>query len=318
MQTKMLLSENTFGLRMSPCNLCPRECGALRCEGSAGACGVDDRLLVARAALHFWEEPPISGEDGSGTVFFTGCPLRCVYCQNNELAEGRIGWEISVGRLAGICCELQEQGALNVNFVTPTQFSLQIRDAVTEARDQGLHLPIVWNTSGYERAEVVAALAGTVDVYLTDFKYAESALAQRYSHAPDYPEVALRAIEAMIESTGEPRYDEYRGQRRMTRGVIVRHLLLPSALENSLSAVETLVHRFGDAVEYSIMNQYTPVMSASALERFPELSVPASNSEYEALLDFADELGLTDYFWQEGPAAEESFIPSWNGEGVTR
>lgn len=303
-------------LTTSPCNLCPRMCGARRDGGQAGACGADDRLLVARAALHFWEEPPVSGESGSGTVFFTGCPLRCVYCQNAELAEGRAGWAVSTHRLAEMCMELQRQGALNVNFVTPTHYTLDIREAVARARGLGLRLPVVWNTSGYERVHTVRELSGTVDVYLTDFKYADANLAQRYSHAADYPEVALAALEEMVKEAGEPRFDEYHGQRRMVGGVIVRHLLLPGALENSLESIELLYRRFGSSVAYSIMNQYTPVIAGRMLERFPELGTTASADDYEALLDFADSLGLADYFWQEGPAAEESFIPAWNGEGV--
>ena len=303
-------------LSLDPCNLCPRLCGARRKASGMGLCGADSRLLVARASPHYWEEPPISGETGSGTVFFSGCPLRCVYCQNADLAMSRTGWEVSVERLGDICLELQEQGVLNVNFVTPTHYSLHIREAVAQARARGLRLPVVWNTSGYERVEVVEALADTVDVYLTDFKYADAALARRYSKAPDYPQVALDALDAMLATVGEPRYDEYRGQRRLVRGVVVRHLLLPGALENSLRTVETLVRRFGDAVEYSLMNQYTPVMSATQLARFPELAQPASARDYEALLDFADNLGLSDYYWQDGTAAQESFIPNWTGEGV--
>jgi len=273
-------------------------------------------MLIARAALHFWEEPPLSGESGSGAVFFTNCPLRCAYCQNSPLATGQVGWETGVPRLADICCELQAQGALNVNFVTPTHYSLGIQEAVKQARKQGLHLPIVWNTSGYERVEVIEALADTVNVYLADFKYADAELAQRYSHAPDYPAVALAAIDKMVEAVGEPRYDDYRGQRRMVGGVIVRHLLLPGAVENSLRAVETLVRRFGDSVEYSLMNQYTPVLPAKARLHYPELDASVSTADYETVLDHADSLGLEDYFWQDGPADKESFIPRWTGEGV--
>ena len=272
-------------------------------------------MLVARAALHFWEEPPLSGSAGSGTVFFSHCPLRCVYCQNAEIAAGRAGVAVDVGRLAGICLELQAQGALNVNFVTPTHYSPGIRDAVRIARGEGLSLPVVWNTSGYERVPVVRELAGTVDVWLADFKYADAALAKRYSHAGDYPQVALDAIEAMLDVTGAPAFDEVDGQVRMTRGVIVRHLVLPGAAGQSKRALELLFSRFGDAVLYSIMNQYTPVMPASALERFPELGCRVPDGEYEDVLDFADSLGMGDYFWQQGAAASESFVPTWDFAG---
>lgn len=309
-------------LCISPCNLCPRLCGAHRDEGQRGACGATSAVFVARAALHFWEEPPLSGVSGSGAVFFSGCPLRCTYCQNSAITSGEVGREVDTSRLAKICLELEGQGALNVNFVTPTHHSLQIRDAVALARKSGLTLPIVWNTSGYERVETVRALKGTVDVYLDDFKYADSELAWRYSHARDYPEVALRALEAMVEQVGEPCYDEFiapsgegaaiEPQRRLTRGVVVRHLVLPGALDASKRALAALYRRFGSSVLYSIMNQYTPVLPDSMLESFPELGARVGDDEYDELLDYADDLGIEDYFWQDGPAAEESFIPDWN------
>ena len=303
-------------LRTSPCNLCPRLCGARRAEGRRGACGATDEVLVARAALHFWEEPPLSGESGSGTVFFVHCPLRCVYCQNADIAAGRAGKRVSVRRLAEIFLELEGRGALNINCVTPTHYSLQIRDAVALARRDGLGLPIVWNTSGYERVSVIDALADTVDVYLADFKYAEGNLADRYSHAPDYTEVALDAIDAMLETAGSPRFDEADGQLRLVGGVIVRHLVLPGSLDQSKRALDMLWDRFGDSVLYSIMNQYTPVMSPQSLRRFPELAERVPDADYEQLLDHADALGMEDYFWQQGPAAEESFIPNWDCTGV--
>ena len=290
-------------------------CGALRGEGQRGACGAEAGLTVARAALHFWEEPPLSGTAGSGAVFFSHCPLRCVYCQNADIAAGKAGIEIDEDRLADICLELQAQGALNVNFVTPTHYSLAIMLAVAAARERGLFVPVVWNTSGYERVETVRALADTADVWLADFKYADEWLAQRYSHAPDYPEVALAAIGEMA-ALGAPAFDEVDGQPRMTKGVIVRHLVLPGALDQSKRALEMLFDRFGNDVMYSIMNQYTPVMAPSALERFPELGSRVPDEEYDQLLDFADSLGIEDYFWQEGPAAQESFIPEWDGTGV--
>ena len=273
-------------------------------------------MLVARAALHFWEEPPLSGESGSGAVFFAYCPLRCVYCQNGAIAKGQAGIAVDVERLAQICLELEAQGALNVNLVTPTHYAPEIARAVLRARDRGLAVPIVWNTSGYERAETVRALDGIVDVYLADFKYADARLAKRYSNAPDYADVALRAIETMVECAGLPTFDEVADGRRMTGGVLVRHLLLPGSIDSSKRALDLLYNRFGDEVLYSIMNQYTPVMDSSAYERFPELERKVPDSDYEQLLDYADSLGIEDYFWQIGPAAEESFIPSWDGEGV--
>ena len=310
------MHDDSDSLRINPCNLCPRLCGARRAQGEIGVCGAGIQLRVARAALHFWEEPPLSGEAGSGAVFLVGCPLRCVYCQNHELASAQVGWEIDINRLVDAFMKLQENRALNINLVTPTQYTIQLREAIALARKQGLHVPIVWNTSGYERVEVIQALEGTVDVYLDDFKYADSALAKRYSKAPDYPQVALEALEAMVQTVGPPRYDTYQGQQRMTGGVIVRHLVLPGAIENSKRVLRMLWDRFGESVSYSIMNQYTPVMERTAFARFPELASTVSQSDYEDVLDFADSLGLTDYFWQEGPAVGESFIPIWDGEGI--
>jgi putative pyruvate formate lyase activating enzyme len=313
-------------LQASPCNLCPRLCGADRVHGKRGVCGADDTLPVARAALHFWEEPPLSGESGSGAVFFANCPLHCVYCQNAVIAEGHHGIDVSVDRLAEIFLELQDQGALNINCVTPTHYMLHIRQAVAIARRRGLELPIVWNTSSYERVRAIDALADTVDIYLADFKYASAEPASDYSRAADYPEVALRAIDAMVRTVGQPQFDEYRGQARMTRGVVIRHLLLPGGLDDSKRAVCMLHERYGSDVLVSLMNQYTPVLASAAesgeeharrtLERFPHLAMPVPDSEYEQLLDYADSLGMEDYFWQEGPAALESFVPEWDGRGV--
>ena len=303
-------------LTISPCNLCPRLCGARRSEGKRGICGADDGIVLARAALHFWEEPVLSGERGSGALFFAHCSLACVYCQNAPLSHGQAGMRVSEQRLSDICLELQNQGALNINCVTPTHYTLQIIAAICTARENGLDIPVVWNTSGYERAEAVRALDGTADIFLDDFKYADADLAARYSHASDYPDVALSALDAMLEQTGTPVYDQVDGQARMVRGVIVRHLLLPGALEASKQALHLLFSRYGNDVRYSIMNQYTPVSFGDNMTRFPELAQCVSNEEYEELLDCADSLGIDDYFWQEGPAAVESFIPAWDNTGV--
>ena len=313
-------------LRFSPCNLCPRLCAADRAAGRRGVCGADDTICVARAALHYWEEPPLSGESGSGTVFFANCPLHCVYCQNATIAEGEFGIDVTIDRLADIFLELQAQGALNINCVTPTHYALQIREAVRVSRGRGLALPVAWNTSGYERFQAINALKDTVDIYLTDFKYASGQVAQAYSHAADYPEVAVRALDAMVETIGAPKFDEYRDQARMTRGVVVRHLLLPGGLEDSKRVLRLLHERYGDDVLVSVMNQYTPVLASRVedgdaraqriLVRYPRLGETVPNEEYERLLDYADSIGMEDYFWQEGPAAKESFIPVWDGSGV--
>lgn len=317
-----------FEESLACCRLCPRACGIDRAAGERGVCGAQGELVVARAALHMWEEPPISGSRGSGTVFFSNCPLRCVYCQNQVIADGRAGVPVTVDDVADMCLDLQQQGALNVNFVTPTHYSPHIRAAVARARARGLALPVVWNTSGYETVQAVRDNVGTVDVYLTDFKYCSSGLARRYSAAPDYPEVALAALEEMVRCVGAPDGDEVDGQPRLTRGVVVRHLMLPGALENSKRVVRTIWERFGNDVLLSLMNQYTPVLADAAqagdawaqrqLQRCPELGGRVSDGEYEELLDYADSLGIEDYFWQQGGAAKDSFIPAFDLTGVPR
>ncbi|MEE0146289.1 MAG: 4Fe-4S cluster-binding domain-containing protein [Senegalimassilia anaerobia] len=317
-----------FEESLACCQLCPRACGVDRAAGERGACGAQGELVVARAALHMWEEPPISGSRGSGTVFFSNCPLRCVYCQNQVIADGRAGVPVTVDDVADMCLDLQQQGALNVNFVTPTHYSPHIRAAVARARARGLALPVVWNTSGYETVQAVRDNVGTVDVYLTDFKYCSSSLARRYSAAPDYPEVAMAALEEMVRCVGAPEGDEVDGQPRLTRGVVVRHLMLPGALEDSKRVVRTIWERFGNDVLLSLMNQYTPVLADAAqagdawaqrqLQRCPELGGRVSDGEYEELLDYADSLGIEDYFWQQGGAAKDSFIPAFDLTGVPR
>lgn len=277
-------------------------------------------MRLARAALHYWEEPPISGESGSGTVFFSGCPLQCVYCQNKEIAQGRVGKEISLERLAEIFLELQDKGALNINLVTPTHFAPQIREALDMARaldSQGrtLTLPIVYNTSGYETVEAIGALEGYVDVFLTDFKYANADIALRYSKAADYPEVASRALDSMFELVGPASYDVHQGQERMTKGVVVRHLLLPGHLDESKAVMQLIAEKpYRDDIVVSIMNQFTP--SEELVARCPELARHVREDEYDELVDYALDLGIEHSFMQESGTAEESFIPAFDYEGV--
>ena len=315
-----------FERELASCRLCPRACCVNRAAGERGVCGASGELVVARAALHMWEEPPISGVRGSGTIFFSNCPLRCVYCQNQVIAAGEAGVAVTVDRVADMCLDLQGQGALNINFVTPTHYAPHAREAVRRARERGLVLPVVWNTSGYETVQAVRDNVGAVDVYLTDFKYMSSDLAKRYSAAPDYPQVALAALDEMVRCAGQPEGDEVDGMPRLTRGVVVRHLMLPGALEDSKRVVRTVWQRYGTSVLLSLMNQYTPVLADAAaqgnpwanrqLERCPELAQRVSDAEYEELLDYADSLGIEDYFWQQGGAAKESFIPAFDLTGV--
>jgi putative pyruvate formate lyase activating enzyme len=291
------------------CTLCPRRCGANRAAGQHGLCGADDTLQVARAALHFWEEPPISGTKGSGTVFFSNCPLHCVYCQNEPISSGCAGKAIGIERLAEIFLELQAQGAHNINLVTPTHYVSQIIAALDTARAAGLTLPIVYNTSGYETVETIERLAGSIDIYLTDFKYASPALAARYSHAPDYPSVALKALQAMVDQVGEYSEDE----PLLKTGVILRHLLLPGQLEDSKEVIRRAYAAVGNKVCYSLMSQYTPLVGVT----LPlELQQTVVEQDYDELIDYALDLGIIHSFMQEGGAAKESFIPAFDLTGV--
>ena len=296
---------------MPLCTLCPRSCGADRAAGQKGYCGVGGtKIKAARAALHMWEEPCISGSQGSGTVFFSGCPLRCVYCQNRDIARAGAGKEITVERLSEIFLELQEKGAANINLVTPTHYTPQIVKAVAEARDGGLTLPIVYNCGGYEKPETLRTLEWIVDIYLTDFKYMDAEAARRYSHAPDYPEIAKEALGEMVRQQPEPVFDE---KGMMKKGVIVRHLLLPGHLKNAEAVVKYVYETYGNRVYLSLMNQYTPL---PGMEKWPEINRKVTRREYDRLLDYAVELGVENGFIQEGRTAEESFIPAFDCEGI--
>ena len=292
------------------CELCPRLCGVSRAAGERGICGADDRLVVARAALHHWEEPPISGFGGSGTVFFSNCSLHCVYCQNESISSGRAGKPVSVARLAEMFLELEDQGAHNINLVTPTHYSPQITAAVQRARAAGLQVPIVYNTSGYETVEAIRQLDGIVDIYLTDFKYASPELAARYSGAPDYPEVAIAALSEMVEQAGEYRVDQ---NAIACGGVIVRHLMLPGQLEDSKAVVAQIFNLAGNRLCYSLMNQYTPMPKCG---QHPEINTTVTEDEYSRLIEFVLDSGVTNSFMQEGGTATESFIPPFDLTGV--
>lgn len=292
------------------CMLCPRNCGVDRTGGRRGVCGAGEHVKAARAALHFWEEPCISGDRGSGTVFFSYCGLQCVYCQNRAISRGKAGKEISAERLAEIFLELQHKGAHNINLVTPTHYIPQIAAAVEQAKKQGLLLPIVYNTSGYEKAESIALLRGVIDIYLTDFKYMDEGLSGRYSGAPDYAKWAKKALKEMAEQAGEAVFD---GDGMMQKGVIVRHLLLPGCLSDSKNVVRYLFETYGNRIFYSLMNQYTPIDGSDS---YPELRRRVMDEEYEALIDFAVDLGVENGFMQQGGTAEESFIPPFDNEGI--
>ena len=293
------------------CRLCPRECNADRANGEKGYCGEGSTLRVARAALHMWEEPCISGETGSGTVFFTGCPLRCVFCQNSTIADGSVGKIISTERLAQIFLELQEKGACNINLVTATHFIPQIIPALSLAKADGLSIPVVYNCGGYEKVETLRLLNGLVDIYLPDLKYFSSKLSMRYSNAPDYFEKASAAIAEMVRQTGTPIFDEATGL--MKRGVIVRHLLLPKRLADSKKIVSYLYQTYKNDIYVSIMSQYTPM---GTFPDMPELNRRVFHKEYNALIDYCLELGIENGFMQESEVASESFIPPFDLEDV--
>ncbi len=286
------------------CTLCPRRCGADRAV-ETGFCGAGRELKIARAALHFWEEPPISGTRGSGTVFFSHCPLQCVYCQNRAISACGNGLSVSDDRLVEIFFELAAKGAHNINLVSPTQYADRIADAIRAAKARGFVLPFVWNTSGYESVETLRSLDGLVDIYLTDFKYASSALAARYSHAADYPVVAGAALVEMLRQ--QPKC-VYNGEL-MTRGVIVRHLVLPSHTEDSKDVLDIL-SAYKPCL--SLMRQYTPQSGCP----YAELARPITDAEYETVVGYALLCGLNKLFLQDGESVSESFIPAFDYEGV--
>ena len=291
------------------CNLCPRNCNTDR-DTSVGYCKMTNTVKISRAALHHWEEPCISAENGSGTVFFSGCNMGCVYCQNQDISHGGFGKEISVERLAQIFVELQNKNAHNINLVTPTHYTPQIIKAVEIARKSGLYLPVVYNTSGYEKAENIESLNGTVDIYLPDFKYFSADTAQKYSFCADYPQRAKEAISAMVKQTGPCVFDD---DGVIQKGTVVRVLVLPGLAEEAKSIIEYLYSTYGDDIFISIMSQYTPCTN---LEKYPEINRKLTQQEYDDVVDFAVELGLENGFVQEGEAASESFIPPFNLEGV--
>lgn len=303
---------NQMWRTLSECTLCPRECRVDRNAGKIGYCGQTARLTAARAALHFWEEPCLSGTNGSGAVFFSGCNLRCVYCQNHEIAHGQAGREITTKRLSDIFLELQEKQAHNINLVTPTHFIPQIITALDSAKRRGLFLPVVYNTSAYEKPEILRSLEGLVDIYLPDFKYFDAALSERYSHAPDYFEVASRAVAEMVRQTGAPAFTDGEDSL-MTRGVIVRHLLLPGCEKDSRRVLRYLHDTYRNDIYISIMNQYTPLAQVSSI---PSLNRRISEEEYERILDYAIRIGIENGFIQEGETASESFIPAFDCEGI--
>lgn len=297
--------------RLRECRICPRECGVNR-EENAGFCGAGGEIRAARAALHFWEEPCISGKRGSGTIFFSGCNLGCVYCQNEKISLDNFGTEISIERLSDIFLELYDKGAHNINLVTPTPYALHIIKAIDKVKDR-VKIPFIYNTGGYERQETLRALDGYIDIFLTDVKYYSSELSKRYSGAKDYFEIAVAAAEEMIKMVGKPEFDD---ENMLKRGVIIRHLVLPSHRKDSIEVLRELTKRIshGDFV-LSLMSQYTPT---GKLEEFLELRRKVTTFEYDSVVGEAIRLGITNGYMQDRRGASEKFIPIFNLEGIVQ
>lgn len=292
------------------CTLCARNCRVNRASGAVGFCGMSDEIKIARAALHMWEEPPISGTRGSGTVFFSGCSLKCVYCQNKEISRGESGIPVSLERLSEIYIELMQKGAHNINLVTPTHYVPSVIESVALAKEAGLTLPVVYNTGAYENKETVKALSDTVDIFLPDLKYYRGESAKKYSCAENLPAVARAAIDEMVKMRGKPRLD---GEGIMQSGVIVRLLLLPSHLAEAKLNLKYLYESYGDDIYVSLMSQYTPIGN------LPQpLNRRVTAAEYRELVEYAQDLGVKNAFVQERGSATESFIPPFDNTGVLK
>ena len=295
------------------CRLCPRQCGTDR-NKKTGYCNEKSELHVSRAALHMWEEPCISGNKGSGTVFFSGCNMGCVFCQNRKISRGEAGKTIPDERLVEIFFELKQQGANNINLVTGDIYIPTLVKAIDKAKEQGIDIPFLFNTSSYINEESVKALEGLIDIYLPDFKYIRDEDAIRYSRAMGYVETAKAAVEEMVRQQPKCQFfEDEHGQYLMKKGVIVRHLLMPGMLIQAKMIVKYLYEKYGDRIYISLMNQYTP---NGELQGYPEIDRKVTKREYRSLIEYADRLGVRNGYIQEGETADESFIPEFDCSGV--
>lgn len=292
--------------QMQACAICPRECGVNRYE-SQGFCGAGAELKVNLAAVHHGEEPPLSGTNGSGTIFFSWCNLHCVFCQNDKISNLGWGEEVSSLDLANLMLSLQEQGAHNINLVTPTHFTPQIVSAIEQAKTLGLNLPVVWNSSAYESVETLQSLAGLVDIYLPDLKYAHGVHAKKYSHAQDYPDVAIKAIKEMHSQVGALRTDEHGIAKK---GLIVRLLVLPGALSGTQKSLYRIAEEIGTDVTLSLMGQYYPAGDA---HQYPELGRGILEPEYQAVVNTVQELNFDSVFVQE-LSCSDTWTPKFRKE----
>lgn len=290
---------------LNKCKLCPRECNVNRLNGELGFCKSSNKIIISRAALHLWEEPCISGTKGSGTVFFSNCNLNCVFCQNHCISQEGLGIEISIENLSNVFLELQQNGANNINLVTPTHYVPQIIESLILAKSKGLSLPILYNSNGYDSLDTINALDGYIDVYLPDLKYFHSKYSLRYSKSKDYFEKASIAIKEMYKQVGTIKFDQ---NGMVKKGVIIRHLMLPGLLFDSKKIIDYIYKYFKDDVYISIMNQYTPMFKASDYE---EINRPLNSSHYDALINYALDLGITNAFIQDPGSDSKEFIPDF-------
>jgi putative pyruvate formate lyase activating enzyme len=291
------------------CKICPRQCGSNRYYGR-GVCGANAEILAAKAFLHQWEEPCINGSLGSGAIFFSGCNMNCVFCQNYKISQKGFGKEITVERLTEIMLELQEQGAQNINLVSPTPYVLHVIDAVKEAKAAGLSIPVIYNTNGYELEETIAALNGTVDIYLPDIKYFNDAYAIKYSNATNYFDYATKAVLAMIEQVGYPIFDD---NGIMRKGVLIRHLILPDLLDDSKKILKWIKESIGDEAYVSLMCQYTPMFNAT---KYEEINRKLEDWEYDLVIDYFFKIGLENGFVQESSSADSDYVPDFDLSGI--
>lgn len=295
---------------LESCKLCPKNCSVNRLNGKIGFCKCRDLIDVARVSLHMWEEPCITGTNGSGTVFFSGCNLNCVFCQNHEISQEGIGKSITIRRLSEIFLEEQERGAHNINLVSPTHFVPQIIESIKIARKNGLKLPIAYNSNGYENVSTIKELSGYIDIYMPDLKYMNDKYAIKYSHAKDYFKFASKAIDEMVKQNPKPVFDN---NGLMTKGVIIRHLMLPGLLFDSKKIIDYIYNKYGDNVYISIMNQYTPMFKS---KDYPEINKPLNPKHYDSLINHCINLGIKNAFIQEEGTVKESFVPHFDLRGV--
>ena len=296
--------KNEENLSYRSCVLCGRECKVNRVEGQKGFCKAGTSMYIGRAAAHFWEEPCLSGTEGSGTIFFSSCGLSCVYCQNQKLSRKESGKKLSVEELVEVFYRLEEEGCHNINFVTAEHYSKSVREAMLLARAKGFSLPFVWNSSGYQRAAILKEFEGLIDIYLIDFKYWEEGIAERYSKAKNYPELAKEGLEEAVRQCPELLFEG----EMLKKGVILRHLLLPGQVYQGKQILKYSFGRYGNHILYSLLSQYTPF---GDLACFPEIDRKVFGKEYRKLVDYALSLGIENALIQEEGSAKESFIPDF-------